>query len=426
MLTLTSLQDAPALLEAHWPAKKSRHRMSLDHMHELMTYLGDPQNKVKVIHIAGTSGKTSTAYYCATLLQAAGKRVGMTVSPHVDSLNERVQIDMIPLPEAVFCAELNEFMRIVGEGGFALTYFEVLYAFAYWEFVRQHVEYAVVEVGIGGLLDTTNVISRADKICILTDIGYDHMGVLGTTLPAIAAQKAGIITLHNYVCCWRQPDEVLDVFKHAAKQQQADIEILQAPQLDTQVSFLPAFQQRNFELATHAVAYALHRDGAAPLPKDAMQLAAHVRVPARMEVVPYKGKTVIIDGSHNRQKLRALTTAVRARYPDMPVTVVAAFAHTNNPVRRTDGGLRELTAIAQHLLITRFVVDRSTPHASLDSSVIAQLCQQTGYRSYDVIDDPVAAFEAAIARPEPVVVVAGSFYLLNHIRPLLFQHSDSQ
>lgn len=392
-------------------------------MYELMSYLGNPQDNFKALHVAGTSGKTSTAYYAAALLQAAGKRVGLTVSPHVDLLNERVQIDMLPLPEAIFCDELNEFMRIVEEGGFRLTYFEVLYAFAYWEFARQHVEYAVVEVGIGGLLDTTNVITRQDKICILTDIGYDHMGVLGTTLPAIAAQKAGIIKLHNYVCCWQQPDEVLDVFKRAARQQQADIEVLQEPGLPTDVSFLPAFQQRNFALAAHAVGHALQEAGDGRLSDDVLQYAAHIRIPARMETFDYNGKTVIVDGSHNRQKLHALAAAVRSRYPDIPVVVVAAFARTNNPARRTEGGLTELLSLAQYMVLTGFVVGRSTPHASLDPAVTADLCTQHGYHSYEVLADPVEAFRAALARPEPVVVVAGSFYLLNHIRPLLAAYS---
>jgi len=418
MLQLTSLANAPAQLEAYWPAKKSKHRMSLDHIREVMAYLGNPQDKVKVLHIAGTSGKTSTAYYAASLLQAAGKRVGMTVSPHVDLLNERVQIDMIPIPERIFCDELNIFMALVEKGGFTLTYFEVLYVFAYWEFVRQQVEYAVVEVGIGGLLDTTNVVSRRDKVCILTDIGFDHMSVLGHTIREIAAQKAGIILQHNQVFCWQQSKDVIDVFVQTARRKQASIEIVQESSLDDRFSFLPAFQRRNFELALRAVEYVVDRDGGA-LGNDAVLLAAHMYIPARMEVCTYKGKTIVIDGSHNAQKLHALVAAVRERYPGQPVTVLTAFAQSKHPENRIEPGIHELITMAQYMVCTGFIVDRRTPHASLDPAVIGDACRRTGYHSYEVINDPVAAFETAVARTEPVIVVAGSFFLLNHIRPLL-------
>jgi dihydrofolate synthase/folylpolyglutamate synthase len=418
MLILTSLSDAPQQLEAYWPTKRIKHRATLDHMYELMAYLGNPQDKVKVIHVAGTSGKTSTVYYAAALLQAAGKRVGMAVSPHVDLLNERVQIDMIPLPEAIFCDELNTFMALVEQGGFTMTYFEILYAFAYWEFVRQQVEYAVVEVGIGGLLDTTNVVSRPDKVCVLTDIGMDHMSILGNTLPEIAAQKAGIIKLHNKVFCWQQPDDVLREFKRVAHQQQADIDILHGAALGKNLSFLPAFQRRNFELALRAVEYALQRDGGA-LEMPAIQRAAHTCVPARMEVFKRGRKTIIIDGSHNQQKLHALMTAVVGQYPGQAVIAVVAFTRSPRPEARIESGIQELIVGASRLILTTFTVNRTTPHPSLDPTVAAAICDAAGYTAYDIVVDPAAAFAAALARPEPIVVVAGSFFLLNHIRPLL-------
>lgn len=418
MLTLTSLADAPLQLEAYWPTRHIKHRSTLDHMYELMAYLGNPQDKVKAVHVAGTSGKTSTAYYAAALLQAAGKRVGMTVSPHVDTLNERVQIDMIPLPEAIFCDELNTFMALVEKGGFRLSYFEVLYAFAFWEFVRQQVEYAVVEVGIGGLLDTTNVINREDKVCVLTDIGLDHMSLLGNTLEEIATQKAGIIKLHNKVFCWQQSDDVIQTFKRAARQQQADIEVLQHTSRVGNVSFLPSFQQRNFELALHTVEYIVQRDGG-DMPALGIELAAHTRIPARMEVRKKNGKTVIVDGSHNQQKLHALMEAVAQQYPGEPVVVVAAFTRSKQPESRIEGGMQELMAGAAYMILTSFVIGRTTPHPSLDPHIAAAVCSDSGYTAYEVVSDPAAAFAAAVARPEPIVVVAGSFFLLNHIRPLL-------
>jgi dihydrofolate synthase/folylpolyglutamate synthase len=343
----------------------------------------------------------------------------LTVSPHIDYLNERVQIDMVPLPEATFVHELNEFMTLIEQGGFTPTYFELLYAFAFWEFARQQVEYAVIEVGVGGTLDNTNVIIRSDKVCVLTDIGFDHMSILGYTLPEIAAQKAGIIQLHNVVFCWQQSKEVLDVFRAATRQRQADLHILEEPQLGYEYNFLPLFQRRNFELALHVVRYVCQRDNI-PMPTtEAIQLAAHTQIPARMEVRTIAGKTVIIDGSHNPQKLHALVESIKEQFPGQAVAVLVGFAKSRTPENRIEAGTHELLQLAEHLIITSFVINRNKPHYSIDPRAVADACEAEGYTKYEVITEPKVAFQALIKRPEPVVVIAGSFYLLNTIRPLL-------
>ncbi|MET0779541.1 MAG: Mur ligase family protein [Candidatus Saccharimonadales bacterium] len=419
MKQIPSLAAAPGALEAYWPNRSTVHRMSLDYMRDLLDYLGNPQNQLRVIHVAGTSGKTSTAYYAAALLTASGKKVGLTVSPHVDFLNERVQIDMVPLPEKAFVQALNEFMARVEEGGFTPTYFELLCAFAFWEFARQKVDYAVIEVGVGGLLDNTNLVSRTDKVCILTDIGFDHMSVLGYTLPEIAAQKAGIIQLHNAVFCWRQGREVMEMFVAAARQRQADLHVLDKSQLGAEYGFLPLFQRRNFELARHAAQFTLKRDGDQLPPDEAVLLAAHTLVPARMEIRHIQGKTVIIDGSHNPQKLQALAESIQAQFPGQKVAVLVGFAKSRAPENRIEAGTHELLQLAAHLIITSFVINRNDPHYSIDPQSMAKACDAEGYTAYEIIEEPVAAFQALIKRPEPIVVVAGSFYLLNTIRPLL-------
>ena len=166
----------------------SRTAYTLDVMKALMEHLGNPQNQLRVLHVAGTSGKTSTAYYCAALLKEAGKKVGLSVSPHVDTVNERLQINGQPMPEAEFCKVLSEFLDVVAESGIKPSYFELLVAMTYWEFARQKVDYAVIEVGLGGLRDGTNVIERADKVCLITDIGLDHTEILGHTLTKITGE----------------------------------------------------------------------------------------------------------------------------------------------------------------------------------------------------------------------------------------------
>src|SRR5581483_7745687 len=160
---------------------------TLDTINAVMELVGNPQDKVKVLHVAGTSGKTSTAYYLASLLKANGASVGLCVSPHLIEVNERVQIDLKPLPERDFCDGLGQFWDLATSTGLKPSYFEMLVAFPYWEFARRGLDYVVMEVGVGGLLDGTNVVHSENKVCIITDIGLDHTKLLGDTIPEIAA-----------------------------------------------------------------------------------------------------------------------------------------------------------------------------------------------------------------------------------------------
>jgi dihydrofolate synthase/folylpolyglutamate synthase len=172
MLRIETFSEASKLLAKFIPPDRPT-SYTLDRMEQLMDYLGNPQNRLSVIHIAGTSGKTSTSYYIAALLHATGKTVGLSVSPHIDTIAERAQIDLRPLEESDYCEQLGIFLELIEKSGIQPSYFEVLVAFMYWLFDRRGVDYAVVEVGLGGLLDGTNVVDRSDKVCVITDIGFD-------------------------------------------------------------------------------------------------------------------------------------------------------------------------------------------------------------------------------------------------------------
>ncbi len=418
MLKLSSLDDAPAILEREWPNTSTIRRQDLSFMRELMDAVGNPQDKLKIIHVAGTSGKTSTSFYAAALLHRAGKRVGLTVSPHVVLLNERVQINMQPLDEAVFCSELNEFMVLVKRSGLDPNYMDLIYAFAFWELARQRVEYAVVEVGIGGLLDATNVAGRQDKVCVLTDIGLDHTYILGDTLSKVATQKAGIIYPRNAVFCWQQTDEVINAFRAVCHQKQADFNILVRPGLGPDFAFLPSFQRRNFELALNAVQYVLKRDKAA-LNQTAVLSAAHTHIPARMEIFWQGNKAIILDGSHNPQKIHTLALAIKERFPGRKVAVMAGLSKSKSPENSIEARMHELMQLADHIILTSFTVRRAVAHGSLAPKQLAEACLSENYSNFEIIDNTEQAYQALLQRPEPVLLAAGSFFLLNHIRPLL-------
>jgi len=413
---MKTFTEANELLRQYWPELLPRKAYTLDYMVQLMEFLDNPQDKLKVIHVAGTSGKTSTCYYAAALLKAAGKKVGLTVSPHVDEINERVQIDLVPMAEGLFCSELDYFLRLIKKSGLKPTYFEVLVAFAYWEFVRQGVEYAVVEVGMGGLLDGTNVVNRPDKVCIIADIGLDHINVLGNTIGEIAEQKAGIIQLHNSVFCYRQGKDVMRPIEERAKQKQADLHVLDPKSAQVRLPNLPLFQQRNLGLAHTAVSHALGQDGLI-LDDSMVAAAAETYIPARMEVTHTHGKTVIMDGAHNAQKLGALGASLKQKYPGQSFAAVVGFVGKRS--YRLDDAVEELARLLDHVIVTSFHGSQDTRPDSEDPAEIAPLFKQHGATSVQVIPDAKAALDALLARPEPVLLIVGSFYMLNEIRPLL-------
>lgn len=414
MTEIRNFAEAQAQLRRFY-GKHADGPYTLDRMRELMGYLGNPQDELKIIHVAGTSGKTSTAYYATGLLKAAGFRTGLTVSPHVDEMNERVQIDLNPLPEKEFCPALGAFIEKVDASGIVPSYFELMVAFAFWEFKRQNVDYAVVEVGLGGLLDGTNVVSRDDKVCVITDIGLDHTEILGDTLGKIAAQKAGIIQPGNHVFVYKQSREVMDVVAAAASKQRAALHVLE-PRTINEASQLPGFQQRNFELAAAAVEYVLARDGHTPLTPGQLATAAGTYIPARMETIKRNGKIVVVDGAHNAQKLETLFAALHEKYPDQPVAALIGFVDGDK--FRLEHALDEILQHTQSLIATSFYSEKDYPKHSVSPQEIAKYCLTHG-KEVTVITEPAAALEALLARPERLLMVAGSFYLLNHIRPLL-------
>jgi dihydrofolate synthase/folylpolyglutamate synthase len=391
---------------------------TLDRMYKLMEYLGNPQDKLQIVHVAGTSGKTSTAYYVAALLQAAGLEVGLTVSPHVDEVNERVQINLIPLAEADFCTSLEKFIALVGASGITPSYFELMVAFAFYEFAERNVDYAVIEVGLGGLLDGTNVIGRADKVCIITDIGLDHTEVLGNTLGEIATQKAGIIQPNNQVYMYEQSSEIMAAVRTVVDEQHAVLHTIHEI-VPPEVVDLPAFQQRNFGLAKITAQYVLELNKRAVLGPIQLQQAAATHIPARMEVLQYDDKTIIIDGAHNAQKLASLLASMQAKYPNQPIAALVGFVDGDRfrLERSLDVVIQEVTS----LLVTSFYTEKDYPKHSFSADEVADYCRQKGYTAVSSIPNAQEALTALLQLPEPLLLITGSFYLLNHIRPQLLE-----
>lgn len=389
---------------------------TLERMQGIMNYLGNPQDSCKVIHIAGTSGKTSTSYYIAACIKETGKKVGLTVSPYIDEINERVQINLKPLSEKKFCSDFSIFMRHIQKSGLRPNYFELLTAFAFWEFKRQSCEYVVVEVGLGGLLDATNVVTRSDKICVITDIGLDHEHVLGKDLASIAAKKAGIIKPYNTVVCYEQGEEVMSVVREVASQQQAELHEIWPLKNSDLPSNLPLFQRRNWYLALSVFNILATQYRLEELTEQQLVRSSQVSIPARMEAFLVGNKTVIVDGSHNSQKIAAFVKSLRHQYPKQKYVIMVSFLSTKKS--QIKDCLDLLLPVTQQLIITTFAT-ANKEKVSVDPLKIADVCESVDFTRYIIERDPHSALETLLASDGESKVITGSFYLLNHVRPVL-------
>lgn len=417
-MKIRNLEEANAALLPYVPlvAQLTGKDTTLDRIWPLMAALGNPQQKVPIVHIAGTSGKTSTAYFMAALLGATGKRVGLTVSPHVDSVTERVQIGGTPISDEQFCDYLGKYLELVEATNIRPSYFELLYAFSFWVFEREGVEYAVVETGMGGLHDATNVADAPNKLCIITDIGYDHMHLLGSTLPEIAAQKAGIIHPGNTAFKYRQTPEIDDVFQRWAKEQEAEMrwvdEAAERQKTSRLADDMALFQQRNWLLAHTAFDWLRQRDGLPSLDEAQLAQTQQVQVPGRMDIRHDSGKTIVMDGAHNGQKMQTFLASFRQRFPGERPAVLLALKEGKESAEVS----RLLATITDDAIVTTFETSQDLPARAIDPQLLTAELQKAGVGHVEVIPDLSAAYAALLGRPNPVCIVTGSFYLLSQLR----------
>ena len=383
---------------------------TLERVLPLMEVAGNPQDRLRVVHIAGTSGKTSTAYFMAALLKESGKKIGMTVSPHVDSVTERIQINGEPISEKAFCSELSEFLDIVEKAGQHPSYFELLYAFSLWVFDRQKVDYVVLETGLGGRYDATNVTGRPDKVCIITDIGYDHTHVLGKTLAKIADQKIGIVHEENVVFMYEQEDEVMKTVHAWTDKQHATVNLVE--QYNEVAKDIPDYQKRNWSLAYSVYQHLEKRDNLKHLTHQVLNETQRVQVPGRMDVQKIKGKTIVMDGAHNQQKMTAFIQSFQRLYPGIKPAVLLGLK--SNKDHENIAPL--LVPFASRVFVTSFSVTQDSKIRALHPTILGESMVEAGVPDVSVIPEQHEAFEALLNAPEEVCVITGSFYLIGRIR----------
>ena len=305
----------------------------LTRMERLLDAMEHPEDRFRSVHVAGTKGKGSTSAMVASVLVAAGQRTGLFTSPHLHTFRERIQVNGEPIPEGALVAHLRR-LRPLFDTLQGLTTFEATQAIAFDYFVAQGVGWAVIEVGLGGRLDTTNVIRP--EVAVITPVSFDHMLVLGDTLEAIAREKAGIIKPQTPVVSAPQPAPAANVIRHVAAHlsaplimvgeqwthefQSADMDgqwfTVRGPGVVLRDLFIPLLGPHQLVNATTALAalWTLRQRGL-ELPEEAIREGLRaVRWPARLEVLS-REPLVIADGAHNGDSMLRLVEALDAHFP---------------------------------------------------------------------------------------------------------------
>ena len=412
----------------------ARAEFNLDRMFALMEELGHPQEKYPIIHVAGTKGKGSAAALCASALKAAGYKTGLYTSPHLWDYVERIQIDGEPISHEQLIELVEEVKPAVAKIP-KLTTFEITTAIGFLAFAKNDVNAAVVEVGLGGRLDATNVV--LPKVSVITSLSYDHMAVLGNTLAEIAGEKAGIIKQGVPVVSAPQTEEALQVLQRVAKQKNSlfilvgeDVKFERlTSSLDGQ-SFRLSFlrpgphtyrggQAFHFPLSAEshlvdlaipllgahqienaAVAYSALKTSGIPILNEAIRDGfAQVKWPARFEILR-REPPVVIDSAHNRDSSRRLRETLDEYFPEIPVILIFCALEDKD----ITGILEELKPRLEYVVTTRADHPRA-PNAEW----IADQVKKLGI-PVEAVTPVAAALERALelAGTQKLVLAAGS------------------
>jgi dihydrofolate synthase/folylpolyglutamate synthase len=380
-------------------------RFGLDRMHRLMTVLGLPQRRFASIHVVGTNGKSSTVRFCAAILERHGLRTGSYTSPHLGSFRERIEVGEKPVPEADFAAAVTraaqaaELVNRTAAPDDQVTQFEALTAAAYHELARRGVEVAVIEAGLGGRFDATNVIPS--KVQVLTSVGLEHTRWLGPTLRDIAEEKLAVVRDHGILVTGELDPESRAVAERIVSEQSSE---LVSAGLDVGLSLRAPgrFQRGNFAIAAAAAEAFLGRP---PDPAALEAAAAQTTIRGRVEIVSHHPLTVY-DGAHNPAGAQALADSLGDVLGDRrPRVAVIGVLEDKDAAAM----LAALIPQVDHAIFTR-----SRNPRSLSPATLASLAEKLGGPPWKTVSDPVAAVRDArsLAGPGGAVLATGSIYLV--------------
>jgi len=401
----------------------------LARMNQLLAFLDNPQTRLRFVHVAGTKGKGSTAMMTAAILQRAGASVGVYVSPHVECIRERIAVGGQWIAEERVVRHLNRMYPYLQESlkasdKYAPTFFEIFTAMAFADFLDEGVDYAVLEVGLGGRLDATNVVTPL--VCGITRVGYDHTDKLGDTLTLIASEKAGILKPGVPAIVAPQEPEAMAAIRQRARNLGAPLRVVgnEIALADAGGQpFTVATPRRRYpglavpmvgqhQKVNAATAIALAEEAAEGSPHQLTAAAAReglasVRVRARIETIA-ESPRVIVDGAHNLDSARTLMATLTTEFAFRRLFFVIGMAMDKD----VDAFLREVLPRASLVVFTR----SQNPRAALPEDLVRRAMAVCDIEAV-ACETPGAALALARqkAGPDDLVCVTGSFYVAGEV-----------
>ncbi|MFN0117063.1 MAG: bifunctional folylpolyglutamate synthase/dihydrofolate synthase [Elusimicrobiota bacterium] len=382
-------------------------KFGLERMISATNTLNNPQNKFPAVHIAGTNGKGSVTAMLAHVFQKSGYKVGMYTSPHLEKINERFQINGRTISDQ----KLNQITSFIRKKIFPLqlTQFEFLTLISFEWFNREKVDVAIVEAGLGGRLDATNILGNK-ILSVITNIAFDHMEYLGETISKIAFEKAGIIQ-NSVPVVTGAVGEALSVIRHQAEKKKSKVVVPNKKDYlkSSQLGLKGEHQRLNAALVVES-AKELNRLGfklPIPIVRSAIK---SVFWPGRFEIfyIPNKNKVqkVILDGAHNPAAMKVLAQTLR----DQKI----------NKVRLFIGGLRDKDLFSMNKMIKKFASETILVPVSSDRTESAENLSKLGWVSPRIYKSPVDGWNYIKSVNDNLpVLVTGSLYLVGEIRALI-------
>jgi len=400
---------------------------SLSHVEELLNRMSDPQLAAKTIHIAGTKGKGSVAVMIAQVLSDSGYKTGLYTSPHLHTLRERISVDGSLISEADFAAAMDEIKPFIEsmkqDTTFRqLTYFEALTALAFAYFKKKRVDFQVLEVGLGGRLDATNV--ARPIVCIITPISLDHTQILGNSLEEIAREKAGIIKPGCWVVISPQPAEAAPVITDICREKEAKVVQVgkditwhkisgdlhhQSLAIEGRISnyqvSIPLLGDYQLENAATAVAALeiLASEGFAISAADIAQGLARVKWPGRFHILQ-QHPTVLVDGAHNVASMKGLVSNIKAYFAHKRIFLVFGTSCDKD----IPGIINELVSLSPQVIVTWTAHSRAAPLSTLAAEFSKRGIEpETGENVREAISRALS-----LADKTDVICVTGSLFVV--------------
>ncbi len=411
------LSDYPAVKDYLYGLKLSGVKFGIDRMRGLAAELGHPERTYPVIHVAGTNGKGSVSAMLEAILRAAGRRTGLYTSPHLVKLGERVQVDRQLLTEAEIVAYAQELQPVAARAAaFAAdehaTFFEFMTAMAFLQFQRKRVDLAIVEVGMGGRLDATNVVQP--EVSVITSIGLDHCAELGDTVELIAREKAGIIKPGRTVVIGRLPAGAERVVREVATANAAPVHSVREVFGEALEKYPATNLEGDYQRWNAATAVLAARLLPAALRPDEAAVArglAQVNWPGRWQRLSVGGRKVILDASHNPEGAEVLERSLCrlvAETGRQPVIVAGALGEF-----RARALLEVVLRHARELHLVTPLQARATSAETMRAMVPPAARAQVRTSAVELIFPD--ATTCTLGEPGDTVVVTGSIYLLGEV-----------